>query len=56
MNSSKEILRSVALLVAGLVAMLAASVVLGLHVERSIGREPGVFLHATLPCAHRAGS
>lgn len=43
MNSLREILRSVAVVVAGLVAMLIAIVVLGLYVERSIGKEPGVF-------------
>jgi len=56
MNSSREILRSVAVLVAVLVVMLAASVALGLYVERSSGIEPGVFLRTALPCAHRAGS
>jgi hypothetical protein len=66
MDSSREILRSVVLFVAGLVAMLAAIVVLGLYVERSIGKEPSVLpvsilqqetpLRAALPCARRVGS
>ena len=66
MNSSREILRSVATLVAGLVAILIAIVVLGLYVERSIGKEPGAFpvsipwkekpLRSTLPLASRGGS
>lgn len=66
MNSSREILRSVAVVVAGLVAMLIAIVVLGLYVERSIGKEPSVFpvsipwkekpLRSALPWARRLGS
>jgi hypothetical protein len=66
MNSSKEILRSSALLVAGLVAMLIAIVVLGLYVQRSIGSEPNISpvsiprhekpLHSALPLACRGGS
>jgi hypothetical protein len=47
MNSSREILRSVALLVTSLVAMLTAIVLLGLHGERSIGEEPGRFPAST---------
>jgi hypothetical protein len=43
MNPSREILRSVAVVLAGLVAMLIAIVVLGLYVERSIVKEPSVF-------------
>lgn len=66
MNSSREILRSVAVVVAGLVAMLIAIVVLGLYVERSIAKEPSVFpvtipwkekpLRSVLPLACRVGS
>ena len=66
MNSSREILRSVAVIVAGLVAMLIAIVVLGLYVERSIAKEPSVFpgaipwkdksLRSVLPLACRVGS
>ena len=43
MNSSREIFRSVAVLVASFAAMLIAIVVLGLHVERSVGKAPSVF-------------
>ena len=66
MNPSREILRSVAVVVAGLVAMLIAIVVLGLYVERSIAREPSVLpvsipskdspLRSALPLACRVGS
>ena len=65
MNPSREILRSVAVVVAGLVAMLIAIVVLGLYVERSIAKEPSVFpvsipwkesLGSPLPLACRVGS
>ena len=66
MNTSREILRTVAIVVAGLVAMLIAIVVLGLYVERSIAKEPSVFpvaipwrdkpLRSTLPLACRVGS
>jgi len=66
MNPSREILRSVAVVVAGLVAMLIAIVVLGLYVERSIAMEPSVFpvaipwkeepLRSAVPLAYRAGS
>ena len=66
MNSSREILRSVAVIVAGLVAMLIAIVALGLYVERSIDKEPSVFpvaipwkdkpLRSVLPLACRVGS
>ncbi len=66
MNSSREILRSVAVVVAGLVAMLIAMVVPGLYVERSIAKEPSVFpvtilrkgkpLSSVLPLACRVGS
>jgi hypothetical protein len=66
MSSSREILRSVAVIVAGLVAMLIAIVVLGLCVGRSISKEPSVFpvaipwkdkpLRSVLPLACRVGS
>ena len=66
MHSSREILRSIAPLVAGLLAMLIAVVVLGLYVQRSIGREPSLFpvsipeqekpLRTALPLACRVGS
>jgi hypothetical protein len=66
MHSSREILRSTALLVAGFVATLIVIVVLGLYVQRSIGREPSMFpvsipeqevaLRAALPVACRVGS
>lgn len=66
MNSLREILRSVALLVAGFIAMLATIVVLGLYVEPSTGNEPSVFPvsilrketppRAALPCARRVWS
>jgi len=66
MHSSREILRSTALLVAGFVAMLIVIVVLGLYVQRSIGKEPSLFsvsiperaeaLRAALPAACRVGS
>lgn len=66
MHSSSEILRSTALLVVGLFAMLIAIVVLGLYVQRAIGREPSLFpvsspeqeepLRAAMPVACRVGS
>ncbi len=66
MHSLREILRSIALLVAGSVAMLIAVILLGLYVQRSIGREPSLFpisipeqeepLRAALPVACRLGS
>lgn len=66
MHSSREILRSTALLVAGFVAMLIAVILLGLYVQRSIGREPSLFpvsipeqeepLRAARPVACRVGS
>lgn len=66
MNPSREILRSVAVVVAGLIAMLIVIVVLGLYVERSIVKEPSVFpvsipwkekpLHSDLPLGCRVGS
>jgi len=43
MRSLWEILRSVAPAVVGLVAMLVAIVVIGLSMQRSIGRVPSVF-------------
>ena len=65
MNPSREILRSVAVVAAGLVAMLIAIIVLALYVERSIAREPSVFpvsipskdsaLRSALPLACRVG-
>ena len=66
MHSSREILRSTAQLVAGLVAMLILIAVLGLYVQRSIGREPSLFAvsipepekppRAAPPVACRVGS
>jgi hypothetical protein len=66
MHPSGEILRSTALFVAGLVAMLIVIAVLGLYVQRSIGREPSLFpvsipeqeeaLLAVLPAACGVGS
>jgi hypothetical protein len=66
MHPSGEILRSTALFVAGLVAMLIVIAVLGLYVQRSIGREPNLFpvsileqeksLRTALPVACRVGS
>ena len=66
MRSLWEILRSVAPAVVGLVAMLVAIVVIGLYVQRSIGRVPSVFpvstpekeepVRAALPVACRVGS
>jgi len=43
MNPSREIVRSVAGLLAALVAMMIAIVVLGMYVERSIPTESNVF-------------
>ena len=43
MNSSREILRSVSGVITALIVMLIAIVMLGLHVERSIGNEPRIF-------------
>ena len=66
MHPSGEILRSTALFVAGFVAMLIAVILLGLYVQRSIGREPSLFpvsileqekpLRTALPVACRVGS
>ena len=66
MHPSGEILRSTALFVAGLVAMLIVIAVLGLCVQRRIGREPSLFplsileqekpLRTALPVACRVGS
>ena len=66
MHSLCEILRSIAPAVAGLLAMLVAIVVLGLYVQRSIGRRPNMFpvsisaqeesLRAVLSVACRVGS
>lgn len=67
MSSSREIFRSVAIIVlAGLAAMLIAIVVLGLYVERSIAKEPSVLpitspwnerpLRSVLPMPRRARS
>jgi hypothetical protein len=39
MNASREILRSINVFVAGLVAILLAAVVLGFYVQRFIGKE-----------------
>jgi hypothetical protein len=43
MNSAGEIFRSASGVVAALIAILIAIVVLGLHVERSIQKEPSAF-------------
>lgn len=66
MDSSREFLRSVAVVVAGRVAMPIAIVALGLYVERSIAKGPSVFpatipwkekhLRSVLPLACRVGS
>jgi len=66
MHSLWEILRSIAPAVAGLLAMLVAIVVLGLYVQRSIGRGLNMFpvsileqeepLRAALSVACRVGS
>jgi len=65
MHSLWEILRSIAPAVAGLVVMLVGIVVIGLYVQRSIGRGPSMFrvsipeqeepVRAALPVACRVG-
>ncbi len=66
MHSLSEILRSAAPILASFIAMLIAIVVLGLYVQRSIGREPSLLpvsiseeekpLRTALPVACRVGS
>ncbi len=66
MNSPREILRSINVFVAGLLAMLIAIVVLGFYVQRSIGKESSVFpvstpwqvrpIRSGLPLARGGGS
>jgi hypothetical protein len=66
MNSSREILRSASGIVATLLAILIAIVVLGLHVERSIQKDPSAYSvsvpwkgappRSARPAGYRAGS
>jgi len=47
MSSTREILRSIALLLVGLVATLIAIVALGLYVQSSLGRDARLLPGAT---------